>query len=83
MISVIVSVEVTLCLIWEFLLTTPSISYNHGLTRDTHTMTCVYGQKLLGLGIYTIYNAGKLFWLWLLLNGQSYILKKLAICCPQ
>ena len=60
MISSIVLAEIVICLVWEFLLSTPHIVYSYGLTRDAHTMTCVYGEKMLGLGLYTIYNVGEL-----------------------
>ena len=60
MISTIVLVEIVICLAWEFLLSTPYITYSYGLTRDSHTMTCVYGKKMHGLGLYTIYNVGEL-----------------------
>ena len=60
MISPIVLAEIVICLVWEFLLSTPHIVYSYGLTRDAHTMTCVYGEKMLGLGLYTIYNVGEL-----------------------
>lgn len=60
MIFTIVMVEVTICIVMELALNTPSLKYVENLRNDTRFISCVYSERLLGIAMWCTYNAGRI-----------------------